>query len=157
MGLHGDGLGGVNAEADILVGNAQTIELRGFGSGFREVEAAVFAQFHRIDGYRSVETDVLEIEHRVLCLRDVALNVEFLLVAGRERQHGNPCNYRLGNNLFHPYSFLFWCKDSFIFWCKDSANGGNIKKKVVFFLCHYFFNHYLCTIFPTNTVNKDET
>jgi hypothetical protein len=35
--------------------------------------------------------------------------------------------------------------------------SGKTKRKNLFFLRYYDFNHYLCTIFPTNTVNKDET
>jgi len=32
-----------------------------------------------------------------------------------------------------------------------------ISKQNIYFFRYYDFNNYLCTIFPTNTVNKDET
>ena len=74
--------GKVAKQADGLVGDAESVE---FWSDrihcvFLEVESTIFAQFYGVYFYRAVKTDILQIEHRVLCLGNITVDMKFLVV-----------------------------------------------------------------------------
>ena len=81
LGLNGDGLRGINAHIDDLVGDSQTVEFRGCGAFFAEGEIALVAQFHGVEDVDAFETHVLEIEHGVGGIADLSFHIEFLMTA----------------------------------------------------------------------------
>ena len=86
--LHLDGLRRVDAEVDALVGDAEAVEFRGDGihGVFVEGERTVFSQLHGVNLHRSVQAQILQIEHRVCGLGNVTVDMKFLVVTRRKSQ-----------------------------------------------------------------------
>ena len=89
--LYEDGFRRVNREVDGLVGNTQAIELRRnrVHGIFFESEGTVFAQLHRVYFLRTVQTDILQVEHGVLGFSNVAVDMKFLVMTRSESQRSN--------------------------------------------------------------------
>ena len=84
-GLHTHRFGAVDGHVDYLSGYAQTVEVGTLGAVAAERKSAGFIELNRVDNRKSLKSVVLEVEHGVLGVLHVALNVELLAHAGAEQ------------------------------------------------------------------------
>ena len=81
LGLDGDGLRRIDADIDNLIRDSQTVKLWGFCCFLAEGEIALVAQLYGVDDVDAFQTHILEIEHRVGSIADLAFYVEFFIAA----------------------------------------------------------------------------
>ena len=112
--LHTDSLGGVDGKVDGLVADAQAVEFGGIVALLAESKRAVLFKFHRVDFHRAVKSDVLQIEHGVFGLGNVAVDVELSFGARGDGQHGQ----RKGRN--RQQSGYFHVRMTFVLFCMQS-------------------------------------
>ena len=102
------GLGGVDADVDDLVGNAQAVELGRLGRIATKGETAVAAQRHGVEHLDALQSDILEIEHGVGGIGNLPLDLE-LVVAARGSSHRSQHHCGHFANMIHFHSTFSFC------------------------------------------------
>ena len=82
--LYGNGLRGVDGDVDNLVVDAQAVELRSLCGLVAEAEVTIGIELCRVENLGAGQSDVLKVEHGVLGVGNLTLDVKLILVTCRQ-------------------------------------------------------------------------